>query len=287
MFHWSTGESGVVRQSSRSLQQQASDEQSPSNSDLVANIAASPCLRTLILLLLAIGGVLHRGNVQREAVEAIAKGGGRVIYDSQLPARSKPAAPRWPKGLVDHLGPEYFKGIDTVIFQAIPNRGPKIQFDEPMMAQVGQLDGLKTLFLGDVPGGSLTDAGLAHLGNLRGLTRLSIAGSSLTDAGLATLAEFDQLENLNLIATPMTDAGLVHLRGLTRLINLELRTNAGIHGPGLAHLAGMTQLKRLLLDSTPINDEGLSHLAGLTKLEILNTSSPHITDAGPATSKGS
>ena len=79
-------------------------------------------LRMLMAFVLAIGvglgWVVHRARLQRQAVEAITKAGGRVFYDWQVPGdKLAPpnAASLWPKRLVDALGPDYFDDVTWVL----------------------------------------------------------------------------------------------------------------------------------------------------------------------------
>jgi hypothetical protein len=57
----------------------------------------------------------------------------------------------------------------------------------------------------------VTDAGVAHLGRLKGLRRLKLANARLTDAGLAPLRELPDLEDLDLKDTQVTDRGVATL----------------------------------------------------------------------------
>jgi hypothetical protein len=93
-------------------------------------------LRALMIVVLLIGGglgwIVHRADVQREAVAAIVQGGGSVKYDWEwsdlrilpngalVPAPKK-RVPPWRKWLIDHLGPDYFGDVKEVYV------GPKDQ----------------------------------------------------------------------------------------------------------------------------------------------------------------
>lgn len=53
--------------------------------------------------------------------------------------------------------------------------------------------------------GSITDAGLRHLSNLRNLSQLYLYVTQITDAGLKYLRELQSLEMLELFQTKITD----------------------------------------------------------------------------------
>ena len=74
----------------------------------------------------------------------------------------------------------------------------------------------------DLAGTAVSDAGLAPLEAMPGLTRLHLERTTITDAGLAHLARLAELEYLNLYGTQVTDAALSHLQPLPRLKQLYL-----------------------------------------------------------------
>jgi hypothetical protein len=101
-----------------------------------------------------LGRVIHRAQVQREAVAAIERAGGRVRYDWQW-ENGRPASggkTRWPRWLVDHMGPDYF---GSVVFVFLPEKRSDVE-----MAQVGRLNRLERLW---VRSPAVTDAGMVHL----------------------------------------------------------------------------------------------------------------------------
>ena len=107
-----------------------------------------------MVLVLVLGGglgwIVHRANVQRRAVEAIVKAGGRVSYDWQY-SDGKMAPPTarspWPKRLVDALGPDYFDDVVHVAIPCDPKNLAKVKVDDALMAHVGQLKRLDHLGL--------------------------------------------------------------------------------------------------------------------------------------------
>ncbi len=103
------------------------------------------CVRVLIILVLVLGfwlvWIVHLAQIQREAVAAIAKDGGTVLYDWEwdnghsVPA-GQPRAPRW---LVAQIGFDFF-GHATVV-----------KSRSPSLAQVGRLTGLQSLHVISLP----------------------------------------------------------------------------------------------------------------------------------------
>jgi internalin A len=70
--------------------------------------------RALMALILLVGGglgwVAHRAHIRRDAVAAIGRAGGGVMYNWQFKdgipdADGKPRVPKWP---VDRVGVDYF-----------------------------------------------------------------------------------------------------------------------------------------------------------------------------------
>ncbi|HZU37104.1 MAG TPA: protein kinase, partial [Gemmataceae bacterium] len=127
----------------------------------------------------------------------------------------------------------------------------------------------------------VTDAGLVHLKDLKGLTALGLRETQVTDAGLVHLKELKGLTYLNLDGTQVTEAGLVHLKELKGLATLELAvprvTDAGLVYL-IKELKGLTGLS---LRQTQVTDAGLVHLIkelkGLTNLDLAGT---QVTDTG-------
>ncbi len=66
----------------------------------------------------------------------------------------------------------------------------------------------------------VTDAGMAHVGAMKNLTRLHLENTKITDAGLDHLKNLSELEYLNLYGTLVTDAGIAKLAGLKKLKKL-------------------------------------------------------------------
>ena len=98
-------------------------------------------VRGLVILVLLLGfwlvWLFHLAQIQREAVLAIKKDGGTVLYNwewdngSSVPA-GQPRAPRW---LVARIGVDFFGHVTVV------------KSRQPAFALVGQLPGLQILHL--------------------------------------------------------------------------------------------------------------------------------------------
>ncbi|NQT16725.1 MAG: hypothetical protein HQ582_28465 [Planctomycetes bacterium] len=172
-------------------------------------------LRTLLVfvLLVSIGmswlGVqLDRARKQREAVEAIEKAGGSVLYGYEL-TPSGSSVPMWLREL---LGEDFFFDVSGVV-------GARHDFGDAGLEHLNGLTSLQGLYLDDM---QVTDAGLEHLKGLTSLQRLDLEDTQVTDAGLEHLKGLTSLLELDLNDTQVTDAGLEHLKGLTNLVALEL-----------------------------------------------------------------
>jgi internalin A len=78
-------------------------------------------VRGLIVLVLVIavvlGWVVHRAQVQRDAVAAIRKAGGSIQYDWQYKDGQavRSGRPRGPMWMADRLGADYFDTVTTVL----------------------------------------------------------------------------------------------------------------------------------------------------------------------------
>lgn len=153
-------------------------------------------------------------------------------------------------------------------------------FSDEGMDHIAGLGNLKelALFKADL----LTNDGLAKLGRLKYLTRLSLPRrSKVSLAGLKPLNSLTNLKHLK-ISGIIQDYSVMDIFGLTSLENftLILGDDASFQDADLACLANLKQMKRLQLCSPGIGDKGLGHLRGLANLQFLNISKSNITDAG-------
>jgi hypothetical protein len=209
-------------------------------------------VRGLLVVVLVIGvwlgWIVRSARIQREAVAAIARNGGWVLYawqesNGNTISGGEPWAPRW---LAGRVGVDYFGHVTVV---------------------------------GLVRSASAPDLALVEVRRLDKLERLSLDNTSVSDAGLVHLKGLSNLSSLWLDGTQVTDAGLVHLKGLTCLSSLWLNSTQ-VTDAGLVHLKRLTNLSVLWLDGTQVADAGLTHLKGLTKLTDLYIRGTHVTDSG-------
>ena len=103
----------------------------------------------------------------------------------------------------------------------------------------------------------VTDAGLAHLKDCKGLTALALNGTPITGTGLEHLKDCKGLTSLDLGYTQVTDAGLEHLKGLKGLAYLDLRSVKMTDG-GLAYFKECKGLEYLDVRNTAVTANGLA-----------------------------
>jgi Leucine-rich repeat (LRR) protein len=234
-------------------------------------------LRVLMVLVLLLGGGMgwyaYRARVQREAVAAIEAAGGKAYYDFEWKYQDNgpvlrfysiltPRKPRWPKWLVDRVGPDYLGSVIGVQFL----HGLSHEADDSLLAQIGRLSALEDL-------------------DFRGYGSGYTGQSRLTDAGLAQLRELTRLRRLRLGASKIKGAGLLHLSGLRGLTNLDLE-NIQIADDDAKALSSLTMLEGLLIDSDELTDAGMVHLAPLKQLKCLDLRAQKVTATGLRLLKG-
>jgi internalin A len=200
-------------------------------------------VRGLLALVLVIGAglgwIVRSARIQREAVAAIERAGGRVVYDFEsnnvaptpvgrrAAAVGKLAAPvgkhATPGWLAELIGVDYFGHVTDVWLY------PSSTANDAVFVQVGRLTRLQRLRLSQT---RLDDAGLAHLTGLTRLSELDLGSTRVTDAGVAHLKRLTNLSQLYLYSTQVSDTGLSHMEGLTKLSELDLLgtnvTDAGV-----------------------------------------------------------
>lgn len=250
----------------------------------------------MVLVLLVGGGLgwaVHVARVQRDAVAAIERAGGKAYYDWQLKtvvgpdyddlASNNPnARPPWPKWFVDRIGSDYYSTVKLIVISGEA---------DPVMPHVGRLRQLEEIdfMLGrnGTPYGP-TDAGMAHLRGLDRLKHLRLGwatadgsvGSKITGAGLAAIAGATRMKLLHLQGIPLSDADLAVLRGMTGLRLLEIE-GPGITDAGLAHLAGLVEMRELSLQGTRVTTAGIAQLRGMTRLSKLNLAQTRVDSLEP------
>ncbi len=248
----------------------------------------------LLVMVVVYGCWEYAVGPQRDAVLAISRAGGSVIYDWQwshgrlAQANAEPPSPRW---VVNLLGWDFYGNVVAVL---LPGRS----VDDALMRHIARLDRLEEL---NVFGGKISSSGLSQvekltsleklglpeqafsdedLVHLAGLTRLkwlNLSGAEITNKGLAHLAGMRQMEHLRLIKTNVTT--LEPIRGLTELEELNL-TGSPIDADGLKPLEGFTSLGRLWLGGTHVSDAGIAHLSTLSNLTMLDLAGTKVGDAG-------
>lgn len=119
---------------------------------------------------------------------------------------------------------------------------------------------------------------LRHLGKLRNLKWLTISGSGLANQDLAALAPLLQLEYLEIAGLGVDDVGAFYLGGITSLKQLDL-DDAVVSDIGIRHLANLNELDYLDLRGH-YTDDGLQQLSRLSRLQMVQLSSPYLTDGG-------
>lgn len=161
-------------------------------------------LRSLLVLVLVIGGSLgwlvHSARVQHDAVAAILRLHGTVLYDWEWnDGRSVPNGRPWaPKWLVDRIGIDYFGHVTQVRLVATP----KLSTSELMhISQLGRLQEL------DLHRSPVDDAALSYVEGLTELQSLRLFHTEVGDGGLAHLKRLSQLRTLSIENTKVTDAG--------------------------------------------------------------------------------
>ena len=151
-------------------------------------------------------------------------------------------------------------------------------------AGLAHLKDCKGLAVLDLYNTAVTDTGLAHLAGLTGLTALSLYNTAVTDAGLVHLKELKGLTYLNLSGTAVTDAGLAHLKDCKGVKKLHL-SRTKVTDAGLANFKDCKGLTELRLAATAVTDAGLAHFKDCKGLAVLDLTGTAVTDAGLANFK--
>ncbi len=206
-------------------------------------------LRTLLIFMLVVaipcgwlGRKMERKRREREAVTAIEKAGGWVIYDDQVgatiagsgigPIPHERPGPAWLRAI---LGDDFFASeVNAIGITNTPNVSP-------VTALLPTFPDIKRLCLSETRAG---DADLAHVDGLGRLEELDLGWTKVGDEGLVNVEHLKELRVLSLGKTNVTDVGLAHLKKLK-------------------------QLRHLYIGKTKVTDAGLSDLrAALPDCEI-------------------
>lgn len=196
-----------------------------------------------------LGFMVNAARRQREAVEAIVKAGGTVMYDY------KPGEPIWGRNA---SGNDYFQTVYAVRFvrpfpivdldqvARLSELGKFRSEQEPALASLEKLSHLEILSL---VGTHVTGEMLARLKCLSSLTDVHIEFCDLDDAGMEQIGKMANLKYLELIGNRITDESIPQIQKLKKLRGLTLG-EAAITDVGLQQLADMKQLNGLSLPLT-------------------------------------
>lgn len=150
------------------------------------------------------------------------------------------------------------------------------QMTDAMLAEVARIDGITSLDLGGSK--ELTDDGLRHLARLPRLAHLNVSGTAITDRGLEVLGELPALETISLAMTRVTDEGVASLASCQELSRVDLswtRTGDG----AFRALAGKRKLRQLR-SGNAVTDAGLALLHELPVFESWQGGEPGMSLLG-------
>jgi len=122
------------------------------------------------------------------------------------------------------------KGAGAAVAQ-IPNLESLYLSGKGMVdSDVAEISKMNFLLVLKLSQGEITDAGLAHVGELVGLERLYLGGCvGISDDGLAHLSPLTSLTYLDLMDSGVTGSGLLHLLPLASLELVELTAQQFTH----------------------------------------------------------
>ncbi len=176
-------------------------------------------VRSFLILLTAFAVVLaviaNRAREQREAVAAIERAGGAVLYYGRL--NVKYLELDYDQNFLFHL-------LHTATCTTITSE----ELTDDICVEVARLPHLRMITFN----GPITDVGLAELTALRKVELLKLDGTQITDAGVSHLQRMKSLYLLDLGQTPVTDANLRELARLTKLRELCI-SRRGVTAKGL------------------------------------------------------
>jgi hypothetical protein len=232
----------------------------------------------------AMGGqaiIKRRGTWIPASIEARL---GKDFFHSVIAvAFSKPGGEISNNEASDH---EVFRKV--VLAGSLDQLNPNVEVTDEDIPHIASLPYLKRLSLrADSP--RLTDASLKVLARMPRLEFLEICSAPITDAGLAHLREMRQLRSLLLgeaqpfssgdNQTAVTGEGFAHLAGLPSLTDLEIHSTA-LTGEGLKHIGSLKHLERLKLQGGAFSDDDLRSLSMLTNLQSLEIVGSSIDGTG-------
>lgn len=252
-------------------------------------------VRVMMALVAALGLVLAvwitRARAQRDAVAALGRMGGVVLYDFEFRGVESPKGPgRRPGRLGRWLGVDFAHDVTKVTFFGRPippeadpllRRLPRLEAlarrNSPLAeGELGRICGIATIRELDLSFTDLGDEGIGQLARLEGLRRLRLGGTRITDGGVAALAACRRLEDLDLFGARLTREGIGRLAGITGLRRVRLKqidTEEVVAGlPPLASLEALELDLGMFFD--PGDEEGklMGCLRGLPRLRELKVS---------------
>jgi len=243
------------------------------------HVPPAPQIRLRSLLVLVAAACLLLGLVtretrwsvqQRRVAATVAAWGGRTSFqrvDSPPPTVLGPLDDLFSRDWL--LGKEHRQRLIWV------SPGPFVGDDElPLLG----LHGLPDLYGLDLGDSQVSDAGLAHLKRVPRLQQV-VPRKSVSDIGLEHLSQVKGLESLDLSRTRPSAAGLAHLKKCLSLTRLDL-TQSLVGDEHVAQLKEIQGLETLFLDRTAVTDAGLAHIAQLRGLRWLDLSRTKVTDSG-------
>ena len=241
--------------------------------------------------------ISNQARVQRNAVAAIEKAGGKVYYDFQTkPVPGQPenmvnrdpkGVSRWPAWMVSRLGPDLFHSVRIVDLRGDADAVA------PLLGQLRDINEVTLMSSPETGEITLSDEGIKHLSNLKYLWRLKVGfplqtrinrkikGSLLTGKGIEQLRNCAHLTHLELDgAFQLKNDDLAALKSLPSLESLTL-SSSRITGEGLKHVAVLKNLNTLRLDFTQVDNEGIASLRPLENLKSLSCSMTRVNSLEP------
>jgi Leucine-rich repeat (LRR) protein len=247
-------------------------------------------LRTLMILTLIVaipcawlGRKIEQKRREREAVAAIMKAGGIVVYDYQKPSLKSGQAfkpveePNGPALLRNLLGENLFSEV-----YAVYHNNAALSDDEiELLERFPHLQDL------NLSGCHFRVAGLTRIARLTSLRDLALGGIRPPDDDVAgfdfgQLKALTQLEGLALGDTSVSDLDLAQLKELRQLTNLFLY-DSNVTDSGLEELKGLIHLKFLAVDNPNVTPEGEKRIrAALPNCSFGHSPKPRPKPVAPA-----
>jgi hypothetical protein len=208
----------------------------------------------------ALGWVIHRAHVQRDAVATIQRVGGDIGYSWQRSNGkwvSPPPKPPWPDWVRRTLGPDF---LDTVTYVDLQGG----QCGDESLRAACRLPWLEEL---GVVNTSVTDASAEELRHLTNLRSLDLRVNRITPRPLRHIGEMSELRELKLAMrlspVRLRDEDMAFLKRLTKLESL-MRPSADLTDGWLVYIKDSKNLRSLQLYDMALTAEGLDHLKGMS-----------------------